>query len=73
MAQKATDPKDLVFGVYSILQLLIEDDTPTPDYSREVEDLHRELYLRLLPVYGISLLTIAAMRIVPDEPSWTLN
>jgi hypothetical protein len=73
IARKATSAKDMIFGVYSILERIIEHEMPAPDHSRTVEELYSDLTTRLLPIYGTPLLTIAAMKSVSGQPSWVID
>jgi hypothetical protein len=70
LSRKATDPKDMAFGVYGVLQKFDGIEMLPPDYSRTVGEIYLSFCVRLLPMHRFSLLRIAAMKTMPGQPSW---
>lgn len=55
---------------YAILEKLTAHSNPAPDNSKTIKELYHELCMQLIPKYGISVLTIAAMRNMSGQLSW---
>jgi hypothetical protein len=70
IARKATKPEDKVFSVHSVLQRLKDHEIPPPDHSKSIGELYLDLCIQLFPVYSTSVLTMAALKSIPGQPSW---
>lgn len=60
--RKATKREDKVFGTYFIVERLVQHELSPPNCSKPVGTLYMDLCIQLFPLYGISLLTMAAMK-----------
>ncbi|KAF9882295.1 hypothetical protein CkaCkLH20_00331 [Colletotrichum karsti] len=68
--RKATNPKDKSYGVHAILQTLGLSLT-APDYSRDLGEIHKELFLKLLSwTKSLNLLLCANGPREDGQPSW---
>ncbi|RDL33032.1 uncharacterized protein BP5553_08471 [Venustampulla echinocandica] len=67
----AKDPKDMAFGVRTVLQKRSNLNLPAPDYSVSTGQVYKELSIHLIEICGsLHLLVFAALKSFPDQPSW---
>ncbi|OQV07916.1 hypothetical protein CLAIMM_12270 [Cladophialophora immunda] len=72
--RNATDPKDKAFGLYPILEELLQQRLPMPDYSLPIGQVYRALTLYLLQATdSMLIILVAATHNVAGEPSWVVN
>jgi hypothetical protein len=70
-SRTATDPKDMAFGMWAILEQEGTVNLPDPDYSHNVAEIYRALTIHLAHItQSLDLLLLAAVRGVPGQPSW---
>ncbi|KAF2804757.1 HET-domain-containing protein [Mytilinidion resinicola] len=72
ISRNSFDPKDKAFGVQSVLQRLAPHSHPEPDYSMPLEQIYKNLSVRLLhATNSLHLLYAAASSdIARRTPSW---
>jgi hypothetical protein len=80
VSRSARNPKDMYIGVRAVLQERSKQRLLAPDYTKTVGELYRELTLHLFPYHNIALLSIAAMKpvpkqpsLMPEQPSWVID
>jgi len=69
--QKATEPKDAIYGIYSLLSAL-GIDLPTPDYSKSVAQIYSETArTAILQNNSLEILyQVPSSRKIDNLPSW---
>lgn len=69
--RKATNPKDLAYGVRSVLQDLSDEKLPDPDYELPTGQIFNELTGQLLQTTkSLKVLLPASICHFPGQPSW---
>lgn len=67
----ARNPKDKVFGLHGILEVLLGEKPPLPDYRRPLQELYKELALQVCQASTkTQVLTAAADFQLVGGPSW---
>ena len=70
-SRRATNPKDVAFGVRAVLELLLNRSLPPPDYSMSLNDIYKELTIHILQQSStLEVLIPAALTHQPFQPSW---
>ena len=73
-SQRATNPKDIAFGLEAVLSILMKRDLPPPDYSKPLPDICREFTVHLFEATGaLHPLLPAALTEYSGQPSWVLD
>jgi len=69
--RKAKDPKDMSFGLHSVLRKITDKDLPRVDYQVSTGTAYRQLTHYLIAEYeSLDLLLLAAQAHLKDAPSW---
>jgi hypothetical protein len=69
--RKAKEPKDKAFALHAILQRLLTEQLPTPDYTRSTGEVYKSLSRHLIEVSNsLDVLLPAALKGYPGQPSW---
>jgi hypothetical protein len=70
-SRRATNSKDLAFGLEAVLSILMKRDLPPPDYSKSLSDIYREFTVHLFEATGaLYPLLPAALTEYSGQPSW---
>ncbi|KAF2501433.1 hypothetical protein BU16DRAFT_522407 [Lophium mytilinum] len=70
-ARQATNPKDMAFGLHSVLQQISTIDLPLPNYRSSKDEIYRQLTADVLRTTGsLQFLLAAAQRRLSGQPSW---
>jgi hypothetical protein len=70
-SRTATEPKDMAFGVWAVLERGGAVNLPAPIYSHDTGDVHRIFTIHLAHItQSLELLLLAAIRGVSGQPSW---
>ncbi|KAH7119794.1 heterokaryon incompatibility protein-domain-containing protein [Dendryphion nanum] len=71
ITRKATNPKDMAFGLHSVLRRRMTEDIGKPDYDAPLGEIYRDLTIHLLQTTKqLRFLIPAADRSSPDQPTW---
>jgi hypothetical protein len=66
----ATDPRDRVFALKSLIDFRQQELDPLIDYNKSIEEIFIEIAMFLLPVLGLRILTAVRHPHQRDMPSW---
>jgi hypothetical protein len=70
-SRKATERKDMAYGVCAILQRLGATNLPAPDYSHTTGDVYRRLTTCIMmATRSLDTLLLAAFQNLQEQPSW---
>lgn len=70
-SRTATEPKDMAFGMWAVLERGGAVNLPAPIYSHDTGDVYRIFAVHLAHItQSLELLLLAAIRGVSGQPSW---
>lgn len=74
ITRKARDPKDMAFGLQSVLSMKLGRDLPPPNYATSLGQTYKEFTINLLHTTDhLQFLLPAAGNRIPGQPSWIPN
>jgi hypothetical protein len=69
--RKATNPKDMAYGMWSVLRILGVTDLQEPSYIMDIEQIYHIFTVHLIKITrSLDFLPMAAAQGLPGTPSW---
>jgi len=72
--RQATDPRDMAFGMWAVLEKRAATKLEVPDYSQDIGNVYHSLAVYLIRMTSsLDPLLYAAAESYPNQPSWVPN